>query len=96
MDPAGIGALIGVSIMGLGIGCFLLCDRRNAIYNRFVLYRRRRAMKQEVKEYSPLIIRSPHTRMKNILPPLKKNTYILKNLNTTFQAKGGLLSTIPE
>ena len=95
MDPAGIGALIGISIMVFGMGCFFLCDRRVSLYNRFCLPYRR-SQQEEVKEHTHLLIRSPHVKMKTVLPPVKPKTFLLKNLNPAFQANRQLLSTIPE
>jgi hypothetical protein len=93
MDPAGLGAIIGVLILFAGISSFYVCDRRVAIYNRFFL--KHKALEEEVRAEQVYLLRAPHSKIKSILPPLKTKPFQLKNLNS-FQPNRQLLSTIPE
>ena len=98
MDPAGIGALIGISVMACGITCYLFYERRNRIRN--VLSKRQIAVPSstlQVPTHEKInIFPDPkHVKIKNILPPLKAKVYSLKNLNS-IQASRQLLSTLPQ
>jgi hypothetical protein len=75
MDPAGVGALIGITIMICGLACSTFYNRRERIRKLFTIN-----PSDHHKETTKLLYHPVHVKMKDILPPLKVKTIFLNSL----------------
>ena len=78
MDPAGVGALIGISMMLCVFGCSVLYSKREKMRKLFA--RRKKKSPLEPKETTVLLQNPTHVKMKNVLPPLKVKAIFLNRL----------------